>query len=384
MDGSRIEVDVTAITASISGSSEIQVLVLDITDRKQAEMALRKSEERYRTLYDETPTMYFTLATDGTVRSVNRFGADQLGYLAEELIGHSVLTIFHEDDKQTVAACLSDCLATPEKVSHWEFRKLRRDGQVIWVRETASVGQSSTGETILLVTCEDITDRKRMEDALRQRERDLRAAIDERERISQDLHDGILQSLFAVGLTLETTKAMMAPRVRKTSGAPLDQAIDQLNRVMHEVRNFIAGLGSDLLKGMDLPTALQRMLDTLTQHQAIRVRLALDDRAVQALSTEQSLQLLLIIQEAVSNCIRHGRPQEARVSLKMLKQGIRLSVRDNGSGFKLKTPGRTGHGLTNMAARAKRIGGRFTIMSKVNEGTRIEIDLPKEAAHVCV
>ncbi|NOT24111.1 MAG: PAS domain S-box protein [Nitrospiraceae bacterium] len=382
--GLVLDVEVTVNYLGYEGREYSCAIMRDIGERKRVEMALRESEERYRTLYDETPTMYFTLATDGTVRSVNRFGADQLGYLAEELIGNSVLMIFHEEDKQAVAACLSGCLATPQKVSNWEFRKLRRDGQIIWVRETASVGQSSTGETIVLVTCEDITDRKRMEDALRHRERDLRAAIDERERISQDLHDGILQSLFAVGLTLETTKSMMAPRTRKTSGAPLDQAIDQLNRVMHEVRNFIAGLGSDLLKGMDLPTALRRMLDTLTQHQTIRVRLAIEDRAVQALSTEQSLQLLLIIQEAVSNCIRHGRPQEARISLKILKQGIRLSIRDNGSGFKLKTHGRTGHGLTNMAARAKRIGGRFTITSKVNEGTRIEIDLPKEAAYACV
>ena len=69
--------------------------------------------------------------------------------------------------------------------------------------------------------------------------------MEERERISQDLHDGILQSLFAVGLALETGKSMMSPRNRKMSGPPLDQAIDQLNRVMREIRNFIAGLGSD-------------------------------------------------------------------------------------------------------------------------------------------
>ena len=368
--------DATGHPLSMAGT------ILDITERKRIEDALRASEERYRSLYDDTPTMYFTLATTGRVLSVNRFGADQLGYRVEELVGKSVLGIFHKDDKEVAAACLSGCLATPEKTRNWEFRKVRKDGRIIWVRETARVGQSSTGETVVLVTCEDITDRKWMGDALRQRERDLRAAIEERERISQDLHDGILQSLFAVGLTLEASKSMMSPGNRKTVGPPLDQAIGQLNCVMREIRNFIAGLGSDLLKGKDLQSALQHMLDALTQNQATHVRLAVEDRAAQAVSVEQSLHLLLVIQEAVSNCIRHGRAQEATVSLKMLKQGVRLSVRDNGRGFNPEAATGTGHGLANMAVRARKIGGRFTVMSKVNEGTRIVLDLPKEASDV--
>jgi len=175
---------------------------------------------------------------------------------------------------------------------------------------------------------------------------------------------------------------MMAPRARKTSGPPLDQAIKQLNLVMREIRNFITGLGSDLLQGKDLPTALQHMLASLTENQALRVRLAVEDRAAKAVSTEQLLHLLRVIQEAVSNCIRHGRAREARVSLKMLKQGVRLSIRDNGRGFNPTTAKRGGHGLRNMAARAQKMGGRLTVLSKMNEGTRVVLDLPKEASNV--
>jgi len=236
------------------------------------------------------------------------------------------------------------------------------------------------GIPCLLTVGRNVSERKRMEEVLRQREHDLRAAVEERERISQDLHDGILQSLFAVGLSLETTKSMMSPKERKMSGPALQQAIDQLNRLMHEVRNFIAGLGSDLLQGTDLPTALHHMLETLTKNHPTHVRLKIEDRAAQALSAEQALHLLLVIQEAVSNCIRHGHAQEATVSLKLLKQGVRLSVRDNGCGFDSATSKGAGHGLSNMGARAQKIGGRFTVLSKVNEGTRIVLDLPKEAA----
>jgi len=166
------------------------------------------------------------------------------------------------------------------------------------------------------------------------------------------------------------------------SGPPLNQAIDQLNRVMREIRNFIAGLSSDLLQGKDLPTALQHMLASLTENQATRVRLAVEDRAAKAVSAEQSLHLFLVIQEAVSNCIQHGHAQEAKVSLKMLKQGVRLSIRDNGRGFNPDATKRTGQGLGNMAARAKKLGGRFTVLSKVNEGTSIVLDLPNETSDV--
>jgi len=122
----------------------------------------------------------------------------------------------------------------------------------------------------------------------------------------------------------------------------------------------------------------------LDAHEQARtqVRLAVDDRAARGLSAEQSLHMLLVIQEAVSNCIRHGRAQEATVSLKVLKQGVRLSIRDNGSGFNPRVARQTGHGLTNMAARAQKMGGRFSVVSKINEGTRVVVDLPREAALV--
>ena len=105
-------------------------------------------------------------------------------------------------------------------------------------------------------------------------------------------------------------------------------------------------------------------------------------RAVQAISAEQSFHLFRVIQEAVSNCIRHGGAQEARVSLKMLKQGVRLSIRDNGRGFDPTITKGSGYGLRNMAARAQKISGRLTVLSKESEGTRIIIDLPKEVPGV--
>jgi PAS domain S-box-containing protein len=352
------------------------VRMIEAAERKQAEEALQKKSQELDRYFTSALDLLCIADVTGHFKRLNRAWESTLGYPLEELVEAKYLDYVHPDDLEATLHALGDLTEQKEVVS-FVNRYRRKDGSYRWI-EWKSI---PAGE-LIYAAARDITERIRMEETLRQRERDLRAAIEERERISQDLHDGILQSLFAVGLTLEASKSTMTPTARKRSGASLNQAIDQLNDVMREIRNFIAGLGSDLLEGKDLSMALQYMLASLTQNQAVRVRLAVEDRAAKAVSADQSLHLFRVIQEAVSNCIRHGRAQEARVSLKMLKQGVRLSIRDNGCGFKQEIAKRAGHGLANMVARAEKLGGRFTILSKVNKGTRIVLDLPNEAADV--
>lgn len=145
---------------------QILVLVRDITERSQAEEALRQSEARYRALYKDNPAMYFTLDAKGVVLSVNDFGAAQLGYTVDELTGKPVLTVFHRQDRKAVRQQLARCLAHPEETAVWQFRKVCKDGRIIWVEELARASQDAEGRRIVLVVCEDITERKRMEEAL--------------------------------------------------------------------------------------------------------------------------------------------------------------------------------------------------------------------------
>jgi len=135
----------------------------DISERVRAEEALRESEERYRNLYNDNPSMYFTVAPTGTVLSVNQFGCEQLGYISQELVGHSVLNVFHEDDKDAAARSIALCLENPGQVFHWELRKIHKSGNVIWVKETARAIRGAYGQVVYIV-CEDITDRKRAEE----------------------------------------------------------------------------------------------------------------------------------------------------------------------------------------------------------------------------
>jgi PAS domain S-box-containing protein len=146
---------------------------IDITERKRAQAALEESEARYRALYHDNPSMYFTVDAAGIVLSVNEFGARQLGYTPAELAGQSVLKVIHEEDREAARQHLASCVKNPEAVSATELRKVHRDGSVVWVREAAravSAGQT----TMLLLVCEEITDRKHAEDGLKRAERKLR------------------------------------------------------------------------------------------------------------------------------------------------------------------------------------------------------------------
>jgi PAS domain S-box-containing protein len=378
--GRVLGMEVTVNYLQYEGKEYNCAIMRDIGERKRAEASLRQSEERYRSLVDNAPIGIF-LNEAGRFVYANR---EMLRILeatsAEQLIGTLILDRIVPEFNTVLKDRIHE-LNMGQPVPSLDRKFVRFDGSQVDVAVSA-IPTSLGGNAVMQVLALDITDRKRIEETLLQRERDLQAALQERERISQDLHDGILQSLFAVGLALESAKLTMSPRNLKRSRASLNQAIDQLNDVMREIRNFIAGLGSDLLQGKNFPAVLKQMLTSLTEHQATRVRLAVEDRAAKALSTEQSLHLIRVIQEAVSNCIKHGHAREARVSLKMLKRGVRLSVRDNGRGFNQDDVKRTGYGLGNMAARAQKIGGRFAVLSKVNVGTSIVLDLPKGAADV--
>jgi PAS domain S-box-containing protein len=153
-------------------------LAHDITDRKRAEEALRKSEDRYRALYQDSPFMYFTVSADGAILSVNRLGVESLGFLAEELIGRSVLSIFHEEDRAAARVSLDRSLANPTDLATWEFRKVRKDRTILWVRETVRLVEDDCGALVALIACKDITERKRAEEALRESESRFRIMAD--------------------------------------------------------------------------------------------------------------------------------------------------------------------------------------------------------------
>ena len=143
-------------------------------ERKCAQEALQESQERYRALYDQTPLMYFTVDSNLKVLSVNQFGADLLGYSIPELVTQSILKVVHPEDHNMIQTEMNKCLESDRDTFRMEFRKVKKDGQHLWVKETVQQRLDPHQGKMFLLSCEDITDRKRAEEALVHSEKQLR------------------------------------------------------------------------------------------------------------------------------------------------------------------------------------------------------------------
>ena len=163
-DGSRVPVLIGAASFDETHTQGV-VFVLDLTEHKRADQALRESEEQWKAVFENNPTMYFMVDPTGTIMSVNPFGAEHLGYTADELIGRPVQNLFHEADREIVRRHMASCLEQLGHASSWELRKIRKDGEVLWVRETARA-MLIKQQPVVLIVCEDITERKLAEEAL--------------------------------------------------------------------------------------------------------------------------------------------------------------------------------------------------------------------------
>ena len=140
-------------------------IVGNIIEQKQNDEKLRESREKFKTLYDGTPAMFFSLNEEGIIVSVNHFGARFLGYEIKDLIGKSVLSIIHEYDKHKASEKLKECFSNPGTMYRWEIRKRHRDGHIIRVRETAHVIATNKLQVIFIV-CEDISENYRLSQQL--------------------------------------------------------------------------------------------------------------------------------------------------------------------------------------------------------------------------
>jgi len=114
----------------------------------------------YKSFYEFSPLMNFTVDREGTVRAVNSIGAEHLGYSVGELIGQPVLNVFYPEDRKSVLAQIKHCLNNPNKVHTWEIRKVKKDGSLIWVRENANVTLIGNRKTCINIVCEDITEQR--------------------------------------------------------------------------------------------------------------------------------------------------------------------------------------------------------------------------------
>jgi signal transduction histidine kinase len=202
------------------------------------------------------------------------------------------------------------------------------------------------------------------------------ALLDERLRISRDLHDGIIQSIYAVSLSLEDVPELIEASPPEAIDR-VDRAIDRLHLAIGDIRTFIVGLGPEAGAGLRL--TLETMARDLLAQTSTQLSVdlagaaALDGR----LSPEAAHELVQVAREALSNVARHSGAGRAKLALHVDGDAAELRVEDNGAGFDPDQRFGTGHfGLANLRGRATAVGGTLTIDSEAGKGTRIIVRLP--------
>ena len=211
--------------------------------------------------------------------------------------------------------------------------------------------------------------------ARRRSDTQLKALAEERERLFQDMHDGCIQSIYAVGVNLEACMRVIEVNPKEARQMIAD-ATANLNLVIQELRSFITGQKLQIPAGQNLRTEIEKAVQAAGNHGLVFTT-GIDEGAMKALTSEQALHLLQIAREGISNATRHANARTGRISLQRRDGAIYLEVSDDGTGFIANKVNKLGLGLHHIDARARKLGGRARVSSTPNQGTRIVVEFGK-------
>ena len=201
--------------------------------------------------------------------------------------------------------------------------------------------------------------------------------LEERERIGMDLHDGIIQSIYGVGLALENARQALREDPESADGR-LQKAMDDLNRTIRDIRNYILDLRPRQLRGESLIEGLGRLVSEFRQNTKIEVSLAGPKEPLVDLRPVNAMALFHICQEAMANIAKHANASKVTIDLWSTSSRALLEIHDNGDGFELEKASKTvGHGLANMQTRVANVGGDLDIITAPGEGTTILAWVPR-------
>lgn len=198
--------------------------------------------------------------------------------------------------------------------------------------------------------------------------------LEERDRIGMDLHDGVIQSLYAIGLTLENSLEDLREDPQAVE-PQLQQTIQSLNQTIADIRSYIFNLRPTVLADTDLAGAVGGLLQELKVNALLDVQLIEAPVATRGLSEEQMSALFHVAQESLTNVRKHARASCVRAHLEQRNGVFRMRIEDDGVGFDPAQPG-GGQGLHNMRERVRALGGRLDVHSKRGEGTRLTVEVP--------
>jgi two-component system sensor histidine kinase DevS len=364
------------IAVSAPAVALFATFIFSFVARTREELVRR--ERRFRSLLESAPDAIVISDRSGKIVMVNQQAEQVFGYGRGELIGLGIEDLVPDDVREQHVAHRAAFTSAPSVRPMGvglDLRARRKDGSLFPAEISLSPIESDEG---LLVTSvvRDVTERRRAEEE-RERLMAEREAERERQRIGMDLHDGIIQSIYAVGLNLEEA----AVDVREDPDAVqarIDKAIDQLNDTIRDIRSYIFELRPTRFSG-DLPDSLQALVQEFRVNSLVDITLTVEE-GLGGVNGEQAMALFHIAQEALNNVRKHARATAVTVRLGREDGGICLEVRDNGAGFDPAAPRSDDHrGLRNIASRAEAAGATLLVDSKPGEGTRVRVLLAPAA-----
>lgn len=210
-------------------------------------------------------------------------------------------------------------------------------------------------------------------DRLTEALRDM-AVLEERERISKELHDGVIQSIYSVGLSLQGSISMLE-RDPALSKQRIDESIAELDNVVRDVRSYIFELRPKMVEELGLAHAVRELARDFEVNSLAHTTVRLEDDACDRLREEQHTHVIQVVREILSNIARHARASEVVVSCASDDDEVALEILDDGVGFDPEAVSR-GHGLSNMEERARKLGGKIEIEPREYRGTRHLLRVP--------
>jgi two-component system, NarL family, sensor kinase len=205
---------------------------------------------------------------------------------------------------------------------------------------------------------------------LKASEQRLSALLHDRGRIGRELHDSVLQALYAIRLTLEQHSELHPSGPVSGFGAH-NQAAGQLNRLIQDIQRMILSVESDPVESFGLVSELHALVQAIEEVSDVQIRIGIDPTAEEILTGEEARELVMITRDALSNSVRHAQATRIVIALRHLGSRVQLSIRDDGAGFDVGLEAKKGAGFARMEDRMRKIGGRLNVQSTVGRGTCI-------------
>lgn len=368
-DGSVFPVEISLSPLETDAGLRVVAVVRDITQRVEAEAEAREVRE----ILDATRDGVFIFDAD-TLRFtyVNEGALEQVGYPNNELLQMTMLHIAPDFTEETLRALLQPLERGDVSSTTFITTHRHRDGTDVPVEVVLQAVPEKEGRPRRYVEIvRDIRERLETEEQLRQVEQDLRL-VEDRERIARDLHDIVIQKLFAAGMTIQgvwsrTTEPDQARR--------LSDVVDDLDETIREIRSAIFSLVSHARRGDAVPDQILRVVaeERLVLGFEPRVRF---EGPIDAISESVAAELLATLREALSNVARHADASAVEIVVEA-GESVVLRVLDDGRGVPATIT--NGNGIRNVTERASMLGGRCRIAARPDGGAMLEWLVPNSA-----